>query len=181
MKRSAVVLILLLLVFSASGYAAYNYYNNHHVSSDLKRTLTAAMDPANKDSDIESYMHDARVQVRTKKDSELIGKMNQLLAIAAAQEQRYENTMERIRKSGEKRPVAKMIEIENEYRADHLPVPAKLKDQITTELKEERAEFDQQIKDDEADAIRAKKQESDAERLVAEIRHDLGLPPIVTK
>ena len=70
----------------------YQEYDKRYISSDLRRTLTAAVDVTASQADIESYIRTARLQVRTKKDAALLGMYEQFMIlsqIAAGRDARY--------------------------------------------------------------------------------------------
>jgi hypothetical protein len=57
-----------------AGFLGYYLYQRH-LSSDLKRTLVAAMDPHCSVADVQQYLHAARPLVRTKRDAEVLAQM----------------------------------------------------------------------------------------------------------
>ena len=73
MKKAVGISVGTLVVLSGV-FASYQLYETRHLSSDLKRTLTAATDEHATEADLRSYFHDARLQVHTKKDEEILQK-----------------------------------------------------------------------------------------------------------
>jgi len=66
-----------IAALAVEGYRAYQA----HVSSDLRKTLTAALDPTTRVGDIRTYQRKARLDVHTKKDRDLDAKFERLVAL----------------------------------------------------------------------------------------------------
>lgn len=62
--------------------AIYTSYDRHHLSTDLKQTLVEAAYPSNTFDQIDAYLHEARLQIRTQKDREVYGKFYEAVRIA---------------------------------------------------------------------------------------------------
>ncbi len=69
-----------------AGFLGYYLYQ-HHLSSDLKRTLVAAMDPHCSVADVQQYLHAARPLVRTKRDAEVLAQTQEAFEMAADAQQ----------------------------------------------------------------------------------------------
>lgn len=80
-KRLFVALGILVLLLAGAVYGSWSIYQ-HHLSADLRRTLTAAVDPTASDADVHAYLRDARLQVRTTRDKELLGKLTRIVQLS---------------------------------------------------------------------------------------------------
>lgn len=71
---SSLTVFLVVVVVAVASVAAYGIhrFRDHYLSPELKRTLTAAMDTSATENDISAYLRDARLQVRTRKDAEIL-------------------------------------------------------------------------------------------------------------
>ena len=71
MSRTATTLFVgvLAVILVGGCFGGYQLYQRHYLSSGMKRTLTAAMDPSATESDIRTYIRDARLQVHTSRDA----------------------------------------------------------------------------------------------------------------
>jgi len=78
-KVSKALLLLMAILISALGAYAYD---RHHLSADLKQTLIEASYPSNTFDQIDTYLHEARLQVHTRKDQEVYGKFFQAVRLA---------------------------------------------------------------------------------------------------
>jgi len=81
MKRFAFVLLALSAILITAGFGGWHLYQNH-LSSDLKRTLIAGVDPNANEADVHVYIRDARLQVRTKKDQTTFDKLVRVMQLA---------------------------------------------------------------------------------------------------
>jgi hypothetical protein len=63
-------------------FGGYVLYQRHYLSSDIRRSLTAAMDPTATESDVLTYIRDARLQVRTERDRETLEKFETCVQLA---------------------------------------------------------------------------------------------------
>jgi hypothetical protein len=79
--KAAIYGFLIALAVCGS-FGGYELYQRHHLSSDIKRTLTAAMDPSASEADVLTYIRDARLQVHTKKDADLSQKFQTCVQLA---------------------------------------------------------------------------------------------------
>jgi capsule polysaccharide export protein KpsE/RkpR len=66
---------LFVAVIGFGCFGGYQLYQWRYLSSDIKRTLTAAMDPLASENDVMAYVRDARLQVHTQKDAEILEKV----------------------------------------------------------------------------------------------------------
>jgi hypothetical protein len=72
MKKNIIAAIVALAItVSVLGYAEH-VYQLHHISSDLKRTLIVWNNQNLSYIERESYFYEARLQVRTKRDAEVL-------------------------------------------------------------------------------------------------------------
>ncbi len=178
MKRKAIVSIsvvfgLCILILGGS------HLYQRHLSSDLKREIIACFDPSGTDNDAQRYIHDARLLVRTRKDAEVLSKLERAADMArhsgAVRQGHLSQTQEDITAMimGTDN-TSKLIKIRSEYLQRHAGVPQELENSIRDSMasdKEATARGEQEWKD----AVEEGKQ---ALKLAQEVRADVGLPPL---
>jgi hypothetical protein len=76
-KHIIKITALILFLVAVTGATAHQVYETH-LSSDYQRILRAVMDPHVPFSEMVSYIHDARVAVRTNKDQQTQVKLDRL-------------------------------------------------------------------------------------------------------
>jgi hypothetical protein len=180
MKKIMVVAVMLILVGGA-GAGGYYFYNTRCLSSDLRRTLTAAMDPSASENDILAYLRDARLQVRTKKDTEVLKKFQGAIDNAqSAQEIRnrqWQKTLDSMRNMNNT-PADKLSAIAGQYRQENLPVPEALSKEIHDAYEEQIKQIQSDREEDKGESQLADLEEATARKLIGELRATLGLPPL---
>lgn len=180
MKKARVLIAFTLLLVAAS-YGGFRLYECH-LSSDLKRTLVAALDQSATDTDILVYVRDARLQVRTEKDKTTFSKLEKILQLAQnAQEieqrhwqeltQRQEEMTRALGPYGDKSNYP-CFRIRNAIGAAKESFQKACQDQIEKYKEEEKAMNNENET--------AQKAREDAQKLNGERRADLGLPPAKT-
>ena len=63
--------IVWLFLLAGLAYAGYRYYDHAFISPGLRESLTAAVDPANTQSDILADLRNAQTQIHTSRDAEV--------------------------------------------------------------------------------------------------------------
>jgi hypothetical protein len=176
MKRVFGIITAALVVCAAGTFFGWRAYQNH-LSTPLRRTLTAAMDPNATIADFRQYLHEARPLVRTRKDAELLDEVQQAFQMAEEADQtseEYANYLQTAVEDGafHRSQFWKLEDIEEGYRRDGIPEPAGLKTQIDDALQQEK--LDAKLWDERAEE--AKLEQKRAEDLFTKIRAELGLP-----
>jgi len=92
---AAVLCIAGIAAVSVVGYRAYQ----SHLSSDLRRTLAAALSPGASIADVRTYQSDARRAVHTRKDREVDAKFERLAALVGENCDAQESAMKAARKA----------------------------------------------------------------------------------
>jgi hypothetical protein len=144
----AVTFALFIALIGLGCFGGYRLYQRRYLSSDMKRTLTAAMDPAASENDVVTYIRDARLQVHTERDIAILEKFEtcmQLAKDASEIEQRlWKETLDSLSALGSR----------SEYRWP---------EKQAYDLKLEKL---------------AKDEAGTAQKLYKEVRAELGLPPL---
>ena len=78
MKRRLIVLISMLLL--GSMYGVYEWHQSH-LTDEFRRILVALFDPSNTNADAASYLHDAKLAIRTPEDSRALSRLESLLQL----------------------------------------------------------------------------------------------------
>jgi len=170
MNKSLKVAIfaILIAVVGLSCIGGYQLYQRRYLSPDLKRTLTAALDPSATEGDILVYIRDARLQVRTNKDAEVLQKFQTCIRLAKdASELNNQVFQETLSSIGDGLkciglPHSTQREIDDILRCD----------------KEQLAETKRKQELHSAMDARAKSEGSAAKTLYGEVRMELGLRPL---
>jgi hypothetical protein len=173
--RKRLIAAACLIGLVACGFGGYHLYDNHHLSSDLKHTLRAAMDPNTSVADDRIYIRDARLQVRTKLDAQVLAKVERLEAITDADAERSRLVLNRQQNLGKSETVNRLVATARGYRAHGLPVPKSLSDDIDQAIDED-AEKTKELMT-WADREEAK-DHAETNKLYPEVLSDLGLPPV---
>lgn len=86
LRRYWLAAVICLPLVVAACYGGWRLYE-HHLSSDLRRTLVAAADPSASPADVQAYVRDARLQVRTERDNAELVKLVRLVQLQEDSEQ----------------------------------------------------------------------------------------------
>jgi len=164
-------------------FGGYRVYDRHYLSSDLKRTLVAAVDPSASENDLVAYIRDARLQVRTTRDREVFTSFQDsyrlLKDVSEMRSRRLSDAMHSLRSmaAGDSM-VEKLIEIRSEYWRSNIPVPKSLLEEIAKALNDEKAKETRDAELRDLEEKRADAEEKKGRALYAEVRTALGLPPL---
>lgn len=161
-----------LVAACLAGLAGYHLYQRH-LSSNLKRTLVAAMDPHCSIADVQQYLHAARPLVRTKRDAEVLAQTQKAFEMAVAAQQ----TMDEYRQytlrnlNDTLQDATNKLEEYQGMSAAQVKEAIKEDEQIEKEKKQLSDEWDR----DNDDAV---KEQAEAGKLFNQVRAELGMPPL---
>ena len=167
------LLLLIILLF------AYRFYDHHHLSSGVRLTLAAAMNPGNTDAEIASYMHEARIEVATHRDTEEVRLLERLIDISQFQADHYRAFL--LMMSGDdetgkaERSYEFVNQVEAQYREQGTPIPDNLRREHKQRLEDWKQAIAQRTEQQEADQRRLNEEESEANRIIERLRVDLKL------
>lgn len=158
-------------------------YQRCYLSSDLKRTLIAAMDPAVTENDIMAYIHEARLQVRTRKDAEVLQKFQTAIQLAKdaseIDSRLFKERMQSIDSIlSRNTPFDKLVNVAKQYQDSGIPIPKDLLAKIDQASIDAKTDRNQQRGVWDAEEQREKEETTTAKALYKEVRSDLGLPPL---
>lgn len=183
-QRRGLIVLLILVVVSCVGYGILRYHNRH-LSSELKRTLIASLDSSASEDDIHAYLREARLQVRTRKDAEVLQKFETAVEFAEKSAERHASFSEDMEKGFsdqsegfrlQSRYASLMLECGRSHCADSSTLHA----QMVNARKEEQASEDQTKLDSEAmgnDTKYAEEYRLLSVKLLNEVRENVGVAP----
>ena len=157
------------------GYAGYWRFDHAFISPGLKESLTAAVDPANTESDTLADLRNAQSQIHTTRDAEVEAMLQRAVLLMQSAEVASQTA------SANSAELDKYIALERHYKQRNMKVPQSLKDYIqrATQEKQEAKKnpgaaevLDQQV---------AQEDSAQAAHLFQQLRAALGLPPLPTK
>jgi hypothetical protein len=183
--RKGLLGLLLLAAVGLGCFGAYEEYEWHYLSAQLKTTLTAAMDSSATQNDIATYMRDARLQVHTKRDGQVLQKFESCIELgkdsADITDRHFKKFLTDLDEmTSRKSNMDQLLNIESEYIRMRVPVPKELKNHIEEALADSKEERKRDREIYEAEEKRAKAESATALEFYKELRADLGLPPIPT-
>jgi hypothetical protein len=180
MKKARVLFVLVILLVAAS-YGGFQLYERH-LSSNLKRTLVAALDQSATDADILVYVREARLQVRTEKDKATLSKLEKMLQLAQDAQEIEQRHWQKLTQRQEEMTMAL-----GPY-GDKSNYPCWMIEKVTGAAKEsfrkacqdqvEKNNAEEKAMNDENQT--AQKARDNAQKLNGELHADLGLPPAKT-
>ncbi len=176
LKMKRIVTVALLVLLAAGSYLGYYEYDHHHLTSDLKRTLQAALDPDTTDADAAAYLRQAHLQVRTKLDAEVEGRFQQAVTLAMSAAARQQRFMTWLQEQGQEDPAESLVRTEVAYRNAGLPVPINIKAAAEKEMADWKDRLAQEKKEQEEDDREHSKEEALTKKLVAQLWIDLDRP-----
>jgi hypothetical protein len=168
-----------LLLLAGIAYAGYWRYDHAFISPGLKESLTAAVDPANTESDILEDLHNAQTQVHTKRDVEV----ESLLQRAVILTQSAEAASQRSSAHGKQNSaeLQKSLAQERQYKRRGMEVPQSLKDYIQQATHDKIEDQKQPDATELLDQKAAQDDSVQAQQLFQQLRATLGLPPLPAK
>lgn len=174
---------VLIVAIIAGGFYAYQFYQGHHLSSDLRRTLTAGMDPSATEADEHVYIRDARLQIRTRKDAMVLNQFETCFRLFKDAEETNSRLLNDSLQSlhnltSDNNDFNRLIEMRSEYWREHVPVPKDLQARIDQFVVDEKARHKQEDEVAQAERKRVDEEEATARKLYTELRSELGLPPV---
>lgn len=147
----------------------------------MKRTLTAAMDPAASEGDILAYIRDARLQIETKKDAEVLQKFQMVVQLTKDSSEinsrlfsEAMRSLESMASGDEYSTFDRLVNL----RSQHKPVPKDLEAQMDQALADVEARHKHEKEINDGEEKRAKDEANTAKDLYKEVRLELGLPPL---
>jgi len=170
---------IFLVLLAGLGYAGYRHYDRTRLSSGLRQTLIAAVDPSSTDSDVLIDLGNARSQIYTTRDAEVEARFERVLQLA----QIASDANQRIRARSKAASAAsanldKYLAMQKQYQLRNMEVPQNLKDYIqraAQKQKEAQQKLDPTL---ELDRKLAEDDSAEARNLLQQLRGDLGLPPL---
>ena len=70
------------IILSASAFVGWNYYNERMVSSKVKAAVRVIVDSPNiTDADVEVYLRTAKLESRTKKDADVVARLDKMVSV----------------------------------------------------------------------------------------------------
>jgi hypothetical protein len=148
-------------------FAAYGVYQSH-LSSDLKRVLTAALDPTASMADVRVYQRDARLAVRTQKDREVDAKFEKLFALAEENCDEEESSMKSDQEASHE-----SLRAVHTYQDTGTAAPKSTMQEMDAAVDAARKSFDGYLACEE----KINKNREGSSGLVADLRTALSLPP----
>ncbi len=179
-NRPAVTGIFTLLVLIVLFFAC-RFYNLRHLSSGVKLSLAAAMNPSNTDADIATYLHEARIEVVTRRDAEEVRLLERLIDISQFQADHYHAFL--LMMSGDdeagkaERSFKFVTHLEAQYREQGTPIPDNLRRERKQSLEDWKHAIAQRREQQKADQRRLVEEECEANRIIEQLQADLKLLP----
>jgi sRNA-binding carbon storage regulator CsrA len=175
--------LLALIVAVLGCFGAYERYEWHYLSSDFKRTLTAAMDFSASNGDVATYMRDARLQVRTQRDAQVLQKFENCVQFAKDAAEINDRHFKQVMQSLDTTVsgtsyVRKLVDIESDYVRLHVAVPQTLRAEIHKAIEDEKAERKRDEDIYQLEEQREKQESLVSQEYYKELRVDLGLPAL---
>jgi hypothetical protein len=168
--------IVWLILLAGLAYAGYWRYDHAFISPGLRESLTAAVDPANTQSDILEDLRNAQTQIHTLRDAEVESMLQRavLLTQSAAAATQQSGTHGR-RSSAE---LDRYLALQRQYKRKGMEVPQSLKDYIQRATQEEKEAQNNPDPNRELDQQTAQDDSAQAAQLFQQLRAALGLPPL---
>jgi len=168
--------IVWLILLAGLAYAGYWRYDHAFISPGLRESLTAAVDPANTQSDILEDLRNAQTQIHTLRDAEVESMLQRavLLTQSAAAATQQSGTHGR-RSSAE---LDRYLALQRQYKRKGMEVPQSLKDYIQRATQEEKEAQNNPDPNRALDQQTAQDDSAQAAQLFQQLRAALGLPPL---
>jgi hypothetical protein len=168
--------VVWLILLAGLAYAGYWRYDHAFISPGLRESLTAAVDPANTQSDILMDLRNAQTQIHTLRDAEVESILQRAVLLTQSAAAASQRTGEQGK--GTSAELDKYLAIERQYKRRGMKVPQSLKDYIQRATQEEQ---EAQIKPDptrKLDQQVSQQDSAEAAQLFQQLRVALGLPPL---
>jgi hypothetical protein len=165
--------VVWLILLAGLAYAGYWRYDHAFISPGLRESLTAAVDPANTESDILMDLRNAQTQIHTLRDAEVESMLQRAVLLtqsAAAASQQSGN--------GSSADLDKYLALERQYKRRGMKVPQSLKDYIQRATQEEKEAPNKTNPTRELDQQVSQQDSAEAAQLFQQLRAALGLPPL---
>ncbi len=187
MTKKLIAGVIFLALAGAAAFG-YEYYQWHHLSAELKRSLTAALDQSASRDDVRVYNRDARLQVRTQRDATVLAHFERLVSLSDAlqeghvrKDREWRDSLSSMASGGHGKEYAQfdeLIKLRSQYWERHLKPPASLDKDLREALDQAKQQIDQQKRDEDAADKLLADQEAAAKQLYGEMRRDLSLPAV---
>ena len=172
-----VPIIVWIILLLGLGYAGYWRFDHTFISPGLKESLTAAVDPANTESDILADLRNAQSQIHTTRDAEVEAMLQRAVLLM----QSAEAASQTANASGNSAELDKYIALQQQYKRQNMKVPQSLKDYIQRATQEEQQAKKNPSAAEVLDQQVAQEDSAQAAHLFQQLRAALGLPPLPTK
>jgi hypothetical protein len=159
------------------GYAGYWRFDHTFISPGLKESLTAAVDPANTESDILADLRNAQSQIHTTRDAEVEAMLQRAVLLM----QSAEAASQPASASGNSAELDKYIALQRQYKRRNMKVPQSLKDYLQRATQEQQEAKNKPGATEVLDQQVAQEDSAQAAHLFQQLRAVLGLPPLPTK
>jgi hypothetical protein len=168
--------IVWLILLAGLAYAGYWRYDHAFISPGLRESLTAAVDPANTQSDILEDLRNAQTQIHTLRDAEVESMLQRavLLTQSAAAATQQSGAHGR----GSSAELDRYLALQRQYKRKGMEVPQSLKDYIQRATQEEKEAQNNPDPNRELDQQTAQDDSAQAAQLFQQLRAALGLPPL---
>ena len=168
--------IVWLILLACLAYAGYWRYDHAFISPGLRESLTAAVDPANTQSDILADLRNAQTQIHTSRDAEVESILQRavLLTQSAAAASQQSGAHGR----GSSAELDRYLALQKQYKRKGMKVPQGLKDYIQRATQEEKEAQNNPDPNRELDRQTAQDDSAQAAQLFQQLRAALGLPPL---
>ena len=170
-----VPIIVWSILLLGLGYAGYWRFDHVFISPGLKESLTAAVDPANTESDILADLRNAQSQIHTTRDAEVEAMLQRAVLLMQSAEVASQTA------SANSAELDKYIALERHYKQRNMKVPQSLKDYIQSATQEEQQAKKNPSAAEVLDQQVAQEDSAQAAHLFQQLRAALGLPPLPTK
>ena len=159
-KKRKMVFVTFAIILLASALFGWIYYNERMVSSKVKAAVRVVVDSPNiTDADLEVYLRTAKLESRTKKDADVVARLDKMVSLMRqssfdkerGQDSRVMDTLSEAIKSCSTNP-----------------------DESCRKLQQSLAEFTEQS---QRLLEKSKEEQEKAQTLSTSLRLDVGLPP----
>jgi len=159
-KKRKMVFVTFAIILLASDLFGWIYYNERMVSSKVKAAVRVVVDSPNiTDADLEVYLRTAKLESRTKKDADVVARLDKMVSLMRqssfdkerGQDSRVMDTLSEAIKSCSTNP-----------------------DESCQKLQQSLAEFTEQS---QRLLEKSKEEQEKAQTLSTSLRLDVGLPP----